>query len=115
MGSLGLRTGSAVDRAAFGNQIDFSGVPVAKLETVGFSVFTTTENNERGDDLGNMPSITFEIDPNLEKSESNAAKLLFLPNGSSPDTWTDIDATSPEAGRWVLTGEVGFLRVVMSS
>lgn len=103
-GSLGLRTGSDTDRAAFGNQVDFFGYPVAKLNAVGFSVFTTAANNERGD---NMPRISFEIDPNLESSESNESSLVFIPNNSQPDTWTDIDATTAEAGRWGLTGEAG--------
>src|SRR3954451_19066553 len=67
-GSLGIRTGSASDKAAFGNQAAFRNMPVAALNQVGFSVFTTGENNGLG---SNMPSIVFEIDPNLSSNPTD--------------------------------------------
>jgi hypothetical protein len=105
-GSLGLRTASANDKAAFGNQIRFDGDLVSGLTTVAFSVFTTQENNARGN---NMPSIVFEIDPNLAAAPGvEFASMVYTPANSRPDRWTSIDATDNTQGRvWGLTGQAG--------
>jgi hypothetical protein len=104
-GSLGIRTASPDDKAAFGNQVSFDGDLVSDLNTVGYSVFTTGENNNRGN---NMPSITFEIDPNLEGSTSNYSSMVYTPANGDPNTWTAFDATDDSQGPvWGLTGAAG--------
>jgi hypothetical protein len=105
VGSLGLRTASPTDKAAFGNQVDFDGDLVSDLSAVGYSVFTTGENDGRGN---NMPSITFEIDPNLEDSTSKYSSMVYTPANGRPGTWTTYDATDDSQGNvWGLTGAAG--------
>ena len=36
IGSLGLRTGSATDKTAFGNEVDFQGKTLASISSVSF-------------------------------------------------------------------------------
>ena len=104
-GSLGFSVGSPAEKAAYGNEKDFVGEPVSDLNEVGFSVFTTGEDAARG--KPNMPSITFEIDPNLAATQSNFSSLVFVPNNTAPNAWTSIDATDPDMGFWFLTGAAG--------
>lgn len=104
-GSLGIRTGADSDKVAFGNQVDFVGRTVSSVDRVGFSVFTTGENIGRG--TYNMPSITFEIDPNLTSTPSNYSSLVFVPNNTAANQWSTIDATDPATGFWFLTGAAG--------
>jgi hypothetical protein len=104
-GSLGLSVGSPAEKAAYGNEKDFAGQPVSGLDHVGFSVFTTGEDAGRGNP--NMPSIAFEIDPNLTATTSNFSTLVFVPNNTAPNAWTSIDATDPNTGFWFLTGAAG--------
>jgi hypothetical protein len=108
IGSLGLRTGSNGDRAAFGNEVAFHGDRVSSLTTLGFSVFTTTENNQRGP---NMPSIFLEIDPNLSGAPNvDVAHMIYTPANGQADRWTAFDATDNTQGTtWVLTGPAGTL------
>jgi hypothetical protein len=103
VGSLGIRTATGADKAAFGNQVDFVGDNVLELTEVGYSVFTTGENNSQGPN--NMPSITFEIDPNLSSSDRGFSSMVFAPDNSAPGVWTQIDATDDANGAvWGLTG-----------
>ncbi len=44
IGSLGLRTGSNTDKAAFGNEVDFQGKALASISSVSFWEYTTGEN-----------------------------------------------------------------------
>ena len=44
IGSLGIRTGSPDDKAAFGNQVDWVGTSLSTISTVSFYIFTTGEN-----------------------------------------------------------------------
>jgi hypothetical protein len=106
IGSLGLRTGSGGDRAAFGNQVTFNGDLVSSLTTLAFSVFTTDENNRRGN---NMPSIVIEIDPNLAAAANvDYASMVYTPANGQADRWTFFDATDNTQGRvWGLTGAAG--------
>ncbi len=101
-GSLQILVGDSGSKVAFGNEVDFVGKFVADLATVGFQVFTTGENNGRGNP--NMPSITFEIDPNVTGNASNYSSLVWVPAANSPpNTWSGyIDATT--TGLWGLTG-----------
>jgi hypothetical protein len=103
VGSLGIRTATGADKAAFGNQVDFVGDNVLDLTEVGYSVFTTGENNSKASN--NMPSITFEIDPNISGSDRGFSSMVFAPNNSAPGVWTQIDATDDAQGAvWGLTG-----------
>jgi hypothetical protein len=105
VGSLGIRTGSATDKTAFGNEVDFAGDRVADLSNVSYSVFVTGEDLQRSP--WNAPSVTFEIDPNLESSSSNYSSLVFVTNQAQANTWTSIDATEAASGYWFLTGAAG--------
>ncbi len=101
-GSLQILVGDNASKVSFGNEVDFVGNAVADLTTVGFQVFTTGENSGRGNP--NMPSITFEIDPNVVGNPSNYSSLVWVPAAnSSANTWSGyIDATT--TGLWGLTG-----------
>ena len=105
-GSLDLETSSGGDRAAFGNEVDFNNDQVSGLTTLGFSVFTTSENNQRGH---NMPSILFEIDPNLATARTvHTASMVYTPPNGRADRWTAFDATDNRQGTtWGLSGPVG--------
>ena len=100
-GALGLRTGSSTDKAAFGNQVDFGGMNVSALTNVGYSVFTTGENNSAAPN--NMPSIAFEIDPNVTGS-TNFSTLVYVPENGAASQWTAFDADADTAKHWGLTG-----------
>jgi len=103
IGSLGIRTGSPDDAAAFGNQVDFLNDLVADITTLGYSVYTTQENIDEA--LNNLPSIRFEIDPNLDGVASNFSTMTFVPDAVLPGAWMEIDATT--TGMWGLTGAAG--------
>lgn len=106
-GSLGLRTGSSQDQTAFGNQVSFVGNQVSGLTSLGFSVFTTAENNQRGP--RNMPSIVIEIDPNLASAPSlDRSSMVYTPRNGTAEQWTTYDATDSTQGNvWSLTGPAG--------
>lgn len=104
-GSLGIRTDSGADKVAFGNQVAFVDWSVTDITELGFSVFTTGENNDLGH---NMPTITFEIDPNLETSTSAYSSMVYLPANGDANVWTHFDATDDAQGKvWGLTGAAG--------
>ena len=105
-GSLGIRTAGTADKIAFGSTTAYDGVLVKDLTKLSFSVFTSTENSGSG--LGNLPNLTFEIDPNRQAG-ANYSSLVFIPapltaeqSNSSTNGWTSIDATT--SGIWALTG-----------
>jgi hypothetical protein len=102
IGSLGIRTGSSEDSAAFGNQVDFAGDSVNDLTNVGFSVFTTGENNDLAPN--NMPAIRIEIVPNLDTVPATFTTMVYVPDNSVANLWTDIDAVADPDPRWGLTG-----------
>jgi hypothetical protein len=106
-GSLGLRTGSTGDKAAYGNQVVFFGDLVSSLTSLGFSVFTTAENNSLG--ARNMPSIVVEIDPNLAALAGvDQTSMIYTPINGTANRWTTFDATDSTQGRfWGLTGAAG--------
>jgi len=107
LGSLALRTGAGQNQAAFGNEVAFNDDLVSSLTTLGFTVFTTSENNERG--AHNMPSILFEIDPNLTNAPGdNVEDMVYTPPNGHADRWTAFDATDNTQGTtWTLTGPAG--------
>ncbi len=102
IGSLGIRTGSNQDAAAFGNDIDFQGVFVNDLVSVGFSVFTTIENNALAPN--NMPSIKIEIVPNLDGGGPGFSTMVYSPDNVLPGLWTNIDADADPDPHWGLSG-----------
>ena len=105
-GSLKFLVGGGTEKAAYGNEQDFFGDPVSGLTNVGFRVYTTGENNGLGSP--NMPSILFEIDPNLTASPTNFTSLVFVPNNSASNAWSPyIDATQAASGFWFMTGAAG--------
>jgi hypothetical protein len=92
-----------LEKAAYGNEIDFTGNLVQNLNAVGFRVFTTGENITGGGGTPNMPSITIEVDPNRETSTSGFSSLVFNPPNSAANQWSPyIDATT--TGLWGGTG-----------
>jgi len=103
-GALEINTASPTDKASYGNEVDFLGQSVAGITKLGFSVYTTGENNARA--AGNMPSITFEIDPNLTALPNvNYSSMVFSPTNSAANVWTAVDATDDSLGKvWGLTG-----------
>ena len=101
-GSLGIHTGSAADKAAFGNQVDFVGDKVSDLNTVKYSVFTTGEN--RGIAPNNLPSVSLEVDPNVVDAV-NYSTLVFTPLDAAANEWTELDAST--AKQWYFTGATG--------
>jgi hypothetical protein len=112
IGALNLRTGTGADKAAFGNEVDFTGHALSGLTKIGFSVFTTGENISRSSTSSNMPSIAIEVDPTGASSTApNFSTLVFIPNNSTGNVWSAIDATDPstgfQGGGWFYTGSAG--------
>ena len=104
VGSLGLRTGSGADKAAFGNQVDFVGDALSGVDAVSFWVFTTGENRTVSPE--NLPNVTVEIDPDSTSDAApNFSSLVFAPADAPANAWSEIDASTAE--RWWLTGDAG--------
>jgi hypothetical protein len=104
-GSVNFTVKDGTEKATYGNEIDqFAGGLVDNLTNVGFRVYTTGENWTAGGATANMPSITFEIDPNMGDRTTNFSSMVFTPTENSPaNQWSPyIDATS--SGLWGLTG-----------
>jgi hypothetical protein len=91
------------ERVGFGNEVAFAGDSFQNVSAVGFHVFTTGENISAGGGSPNMPSITFEVNPNLASSTSAFSSLVYLPENTGASQWSPyIDATT--TGRWGGTG-----------
>ena len=101
IGSLGIRTNGNTDKSAFGNQVDFVGTRITTFDTLDFSVFTTGENN--GQNPGNLPSLSFEINP--ARDGVGFSSLVFTPAAAASNTWTPVDATGD--GWWFSNATVG--------
>ena len=89
--------------AAYGNEVDFAGDLVSDIEELGFHVFTTGENNAKGNP--NMPNIKFEIDPNLDDPSTDGfSTLVYQPVNTTSNQWSGyIDATA-DGEDFFLTG-----------
>ncbi|MEE1767087.1 hypothetical protein PUR34_02520 [Streptomyces sp. JV185] len=81
-GSLGIEVANGstsltppIEKVAFGNEVDFYGDPALGLNQVGFHVFQPSENLSYGGS-GNMPDITFEMNPNLTAAPASIYSLL---------------------------------------
>ena len=95
-GSLNLAVADGTEKAAWGNEVDYANKPLA-LSAVGFHVYNTGENTAVA---GNMPSIAFEIDPNVDAYATNYSTLVYTPAASPANAWSGyIDAT--QGGFWV--------------
>jgi hypothetical protein len=101
VGALNIRTSSAADKTAFGNERDFAGMKLKDLNKLVYSVFTTGENN--GKALNNMPSISFEIDPNVTGKDTSYSSLVYAPDNSAANQWTTIDALADTGRHWGLS------------
>lgn len=100
VGSLGLHTSSAQDKAVFGNQTDFAGDALSGINTVKYSVFTTGEN--RAASVENLPNMQFEVNPHT--ATRSFSTLVFVPEEQQAG-WSEIDAST--AQRWYYTGAFG--------
>jgi hypothetical protein len=101
---------TASDAASYGNEVDFAGNNFLNISQVGFQVYTTGENNGIGNP--NMPSIKFEVDPNVAASASNFSTISFMPSNTTSNQWSPyIDATTAPASAagngWTMTGGAG--------
>ncbi len=102
VGSLGIRTGSGDDKAAFGNQVDFIGMNLLEITVLSYWVMTTVENNQL---VPNMPDLQFEIDPNLAGDPDEHFTTLINEHENTLPGWTEIDTT--QEGEWWITGTSG--------
>jgi hypothetical protein len=101
-GALNIHTGSPSDKAAFGNEKDFAGMLVQDLKALSYSVFTTGENSSLAPN--NMPSLAFEIDPNVSAVNTHYSTMVYAPDNTAPNQWTGIDAVNDTGKHWGLTG-----------
>jgi hypothetical protein len=111
IGSLGIHTGSAADKAVFGNQVDFAGNPLSGLSTVSYYVFAT------GEDLGvgtanptpaNLAGVSFEVNPGQITGGGSYtySTLVYVPvDDTTPNGWQKQNAST--AKQWFLTGRAG--------
>jgi hypothetical protein len=99
VGSLGLRTGSNTDKAAFGNEVDFQGKTLASISSVSFWEYTTNEN--RGRYAANLASVAMEINPGTASSYST---LNYVAPAIPAGAWTKVTADQKQ---WWLTGAAG--------
>ncbi|GAA0967915.1 hypothetical protein [Actinocorallia libanotica] len=100
-GSLGL-TVDAGEKVAYGNETDFAGMPLRRIKSVKYWIFT-------GVDIGTstiLPSFSMEVDSRVEGLPYTT--LVYLPDRSlSPSrpatqarhVWQKYDATAP-GNRW---------------
>ena len=100
VGSLGLRTASGADKAAFGNEVDFQGDALADVSEVSFWQYTTGEN--RAKYVDNVASIAMEINPN--NGAQTYSTLNFVVRDLPANKWTKV---TTESKNWYLTGAAG--------
>jgi len=105
-GSLGLSVaGPGSEKVAYGNEVDFFSTPF-DVTQVGYFVYNLPENINAGGASTNMPSITFEINPNTKAPLlSHYSSLVYVPAANSRLGWSDyIDGTT--TGLWGLSSSV---------
>nr|WSW65038.1 hypothetical protein OG461_01890 [Streptomyces sp. NBC_00995] len=112
-GSLGIQVAdhatsqsNPAEKVDFGNEVDFFGAEVLRLDRVGFHVFQTTENVSAGGNR-NLPGIRIEIDPNIGTTVTDNYSVMVWQPPAVPLTSLNrssqyIDAT--KTGTWFLTG-----------
>jgi hypothetical protein len=102
-GSLNIVVGTSAEKAAFGNEVDFAGAPLASINTLAFSVYTTGENRDISH--ANLPSIGIEIDPTGPSATApNFTTLVSVPVDAPANQWSTQDVSG---GQFFLTGGAG--------
>lgn len=102
VGSLGIRTGSGQDKAAFGDQASFAGTPLAAMTNPTYYQYVTGEDQAAYADNG--VSLQMEL-WTTGQTGSGYSTLTFVPDQATPNKWTKVDASTAE--RWYLTGSAG--------
>jgi hypothetical protein len=100
VGSLGIRTASANDKTAFGNEVDFQGDALASVTSVSFWEYTTGENKAKYVD--NAASVAMEINPN--NGAQTYSTLNYVVRDLPTNVWTKVTADQKS---WYLTGAAG--------
>jgi len=101
-GSLNINVPTGADKIAWGDEVDYAGDSLDSITKLGMYFFNVGEN--AGNGPGNMPGLTFEIDPNLSaKPTTNYSSLFWIPPVTTANVWSPfVDATTD--GHWYLTG-----------
>lgn len=109
LGSLGIIVGSGADKIAFGNETDFAGLPLRRINVLKYWIYAGADSL-----VGvALPIITIEADPRL-------GALTFTSLNYSPDTsvppstptvrvpnlWQQYDANA-SGSSWFATGATG--------
>jgi len=105
VGSLGIRTGSATDKASFGNEVDFQGKTLASIASVSFWQYTTGENRSVGGSNatpGNLASVAMELNPG--NGVQTYSTLNYVAPAIPANAWTKI---TTDQKQWYLTGAAG--------
>jgi hypothetical protein len=102
LGSLNILVGSGSEKAAYGNEVDFTGDSLSGLTSVGFSVYQTGEDQTTNGGPTNLPNIAIEVNPHTARSFST---LVFVPNGTA--TANSWNAFTQDDGQWYFTGGFG--------
>jgi hypothetical protein len=98
IGSLGMRVGATSDKAVFGNQVAFGGMPLSDITTLSYWVFSSSD--------AVSPNLQFEINPNLASLPGTTFTTLSFENPAKPaNAWTKIHPLM--GARWVMTGAAG--------
>ncbi|SFA82688.1 Collagen triple helix repeat-containing protein [Nocardioides alpinus] len=100
VGSLGIRTASANDKTAFGNEVDFQGTTLASVSSVSFWEYTTGENKAKYVD--NAASVAMEINP--ANGAQTYSTLNYVVRDLPTNVWTKVTADQKS---WYLTGAAG--------
>ena len=105
IGSLGIRTGASSDKAAFGNQVDFFGMPFSDVTAVGYSVFATGEDVTPPGALTNLPGISFEVNFN-PGGLLDFHTVTYQPSINLTDVnrWATKDAVADTGAHWGIGG-----------
>ena len=100
------------EQATFGNEVDFVGDLFADIDELGFHVYTTGENNARGNP--NMPVIKMELDSNLTAARratisrrSRGRRRTRLPTCGRVTSMRRQQRASPSGTGFILSGEEG--------
>lgn len=109
LGSLGIIVGSGNDKLEFGDETDFSGLPLRDVDVLKYWIFVGA------DSLAgiSLPNITIEVDPRL--GALTFSSLVYVPDTSVPpstprvraaNAWQQYDA-SASGSSWYATGATG--------
>jgi hypothetical protein len=95
VGSIGIVTGSNLEKVTFGNQVDFAGDAVADLDELGYSYFQTGEDYDRY--AANAPGLQLEINPSVgNKDYTSMVYTPPAPATRQEQQWVDVDADADD-------------------